>query len=164
MSAKQLLIPTLALAGFWWLLSGGSTGSWLVGLPAIALALWLTRGGGPISAALPSPGGLLRFVPFFLRESVRGGLDVAARTLAPRLRIAPGLSTYRTGLSGNGARLLFANCVSLLPGTLAADLDGDLLRLHLLDAGLDPDPELRRLERAVARVFNEHLEPEQRLS
>jgi len=160
MPAIRWLIPAAALAGFWWLLSGGSAAAWLVGLPAIALALWLGRGGATAWYARLSPAGLLRFLPFFLVESVRGGLDVTARTLAPRMRIAPGLSAYRIRLRGHSARLLFTSCVSLMPGTLSADLRGDSLRLHLLDAGQDPEPGLRRLERAVARVFDEGLEKE----
>jgi len=82
---------------------------------------------------------------------------VARRILAPVLRVNPGLVSYRTRLRGSGARLLFTNCVNLLPGTLAADLQRDRLRLHLLDAGVDPERELRRLEQAVARVFHETL-------
>jgi len=135
----QLSIAGITLAGFWWLLSGGDPGSWLVGLPTLVFALWalhwLGRAGGP----LPSPPGLLRFLSFFIAESTCGGLDVARRILAPALRVNPRLACYRTRLRGSGARLLFTNCVNLLPGTLAADLQRDRLRLHLLDAGVDPE-------------------------
>jgi multicomponent Na+:H+ antiporter subunit E len=84
---------------------------------------------------------------------VRGGLDVARRTLAPRLRIQPGFKNYRLQLNDPSARILFTNCLSLLPGTLAARLDGNHVELHLLDAGEDPEPGLRRLEQAIARLF-----------
>jgi multicomponent Na+:H+ antiporter subunit E len=98
--------------------------------------------------------GVLRFVPFFLWESLRGGIDVALRTLAPRMPVHPGFVTYPIGLlRRRDARVFFANCLCLLPGTLAADLSGDRLEVHLLDMGTDPATELRRLERAVARVY-----------
>jgi multicomponent Na+:H+ antiporter subunit E len=142
-----------ALAGLWWLLSDGDPASWIIGLPAVAAAGWSAhrlRSGG---ASTISASGLLRFLPFFLWESLRGGIDVALRTLAPRMRIHPGFTVYRTRLRRRDARVLFANCVSLLPGTLAADVDGDRLDVHLLDAGSDPAEELRRLELAVARVY-----------
>ena len=45
------------------------------------------------------------------------------------------------------------NCVSVLPGTLAARLDGDCVELHLLDDSVDPELELLRLEQAIARLF-----------
>jgi multicomponent Na+:H+ antiporter subunit E len=151
--APPWLFPAASLAGLWWLLSEGDVASWAVGLPAIALGLWLGRGLGQDSAPRLSLVGACRFLLFFLRESMRGGLDVAGRVLAPRLRIEPGLAVYRTRLTGGPALLLFANSASLLPGTLCADLEQDRLQLHLLDADQDPEPDLRRLEAAVARVF-----------
>ena len=38
--------------------------------------------------------------------------------------------------------MLLINCIGLLPGTLAADLDGDYAELHLLDASDNPDPQI----------------------
>jgi multicomponent Na+:H+ antiporter subunit E len=152
-SVRLRLIPAASLAALWWLLSEGNAASWAVGLPAIALGLWLGRGSGRDDAPRLSFVGAGRFLFFFLRESMRGGMDVAGRVLAPRLRIEPGLAVYRTRLTGGPALLLFANSVSLLPGTVCADLEQDRLQLHLLDAAQDPEPELRRLEAAVARVF-----------
>lgn len=149
---KTLLTPA-ALVGLWWLLSDGETTSWLVGLPVVAAASWsVSRLGAPAAGRI-SPAGLLLFSVYFLWESVRGGVDVARRTLAPRLRIRPGFTVYRTELTRRDARVLFANCVSLLPGTLAADLRGDRLDVHLLDTGSDTTHQLRRLERAVTRLY-----------
>ena len=54
--------------------------------------------------------------------------------------------------------MLLINCIGLLPGTLAADLDGDHAELHLLDTRIDPAPQLRQLEQAVGRLFGVLLE------
>jgi multicomponent Na+:H+ antiporter subunit E len=146
-------LPLASLAGLWWLLSDGDPASWLIGLPAVAAAFWSARRLGSYNTAPVSATALLRFLPFFLWESLRGGFDVALRTLAPRMRLSPGLMVYRTSLPRPDARLFFATCVSLLPGTLAADLDEDRLEVHVLDAGADATGELQRLESAVARVY-----------
>lgn len=143
------------LAGLWWLLTGGAPASWVIGLPAVVAAAWVGgRLGGAAGDGL-SLRGLLGFLPFFFAESLRGGVQVAVRTLAPRLRVAPGFSVYRVRLRGSRARVFFANCVCLLPGTLAVDLDADRLELHLLISTSDSSTELRRLERAVARVYKD---------
>ncbi len=97
----------------------------------------------------------VRFFPFFLWESLRGGIDVARRTLAPRMRIQPGFTIYRTGLQQPAARVFFVDCVCLLPGTLGADLRGDQLDLHMLDARRDSLADLHRLERAVALIYRQ---------
>jgi multicomponent Na+:H+ antiporter subunit E len=83
---------------------------------------------------------------------------VALRTLGPRLRVNPGFLRYQTLLRDPAARVFLANCVNLLPGTLAAELEADWLVVHVLSAEADNEPELRRLERAVARLFSEGLE------
>jgi multicomponent Na+:H+ antiporter subunit E len=146
------------LAALWWVLVQGRPDAWLIGLPAVALAAFAsTRLGTPAWSGL-SLRGLPAFAGLFLRESVRGGLDVARRTLGPRLHIAPGFHRYRLHISHPAARTLLINCIGLLPGTLTADLDGDHAVLHLLDASQDPDPQLQRLEASIARLFG--LTPE----
>ena len=149
---------TALLAGLWWLIAEGRPDAWLVGVPAVALAaLASARLSGGARSRL-SLGGWPGFVALFLRESLAGGLDVARRTLGRRLDIQPGFGSYRTRLQDPRARILLANCISLLPGTLAADLDGERVVLHLLDSRDDPDPQLQRLEQAIARLFGIRLE------
>ncbi len=75
--------------------------------------------------------GLLRFLAMFVVESVRGGVDVARRTLGCRLRIRPGFRRYRLHLHDPRARVLLVNCISLLPGTLTSNLDGEHVEVHL---------------------------------
>jgi multicomponent Na+:H+ antiporter subunit E len=146
------------LAGVWWVLAQGRPDAWLIGLPAVALAAFASiRLGTPAWSGLALRG-LPAFAGLFLRESVRGGLDVARRTLGPTLQIAPGFHRYRLHISHPAARTLLINCIGLLPGTLTADLDGDHAILHLLDAGQDPAPQLHRLEASIARLFGLTLE------
>jgi multicomponent Na+:H+ antiporter subunit E len=153
-----IIARTLILALLWWIIAQGQLGAWLIGLPAVVLAaiagVYLGRTAFPGFSLI----GLLAFIALFLRESVRGGIDVASRTLAPRMRIQPGFRNYRLRLTDPLARVLLINCISLLPGTLAARLEGDCVELHLLDAGADPDPDLQRLEQAIARLFDLSLE------
>lgn len=143
----------LPFAAVWVLLAGVAPGAWLIGAPALALAvwssLWLRRESGP---GISLPGGL-RFIGFFAAQSVRGGLDVAGRTLGRRVRIQPGFRDYRTGLPAGRPRLLLANCVTLFPGTLTASLRGDTLSLHVLDLEADLQADLVRLEGVIAGLF-----------
>jgi multicomponent Na+:H+ antiporter subunit E len=150
---------TLLLAVLWWLITQGRTDAWLVGLPAVVLAALASVALGNDRRSGFSPVALPAFLMLFLRDSVRGGLDVAWRTLGPKLRVAPGFRRHRLRLDHPAARVLLVNCIGLLPGTLAADLDGDHVELHLLDTGVDPAPQLRQLEQAIARLFGAPLEP-----
>jgi multicomponent Na+:H+ antiporter subunit E len=67
--------------------------------------------------------------------------------------LQPALQEYRTTLSPGLPRVLFANVVSLLPGTLSADIDGASLQIHVLDERAANIKSLRELEAAVARLL-----------
>jgi multicomponent Na+:H+ antiporter subunit E len=122
-----------------------------MGATAVALTTALSLSMHPPAAF--SLGAFLRFVPLFLWRSLAGGLDVAGRALAPTLPIQPSLIEYRTELPEGLPRVVLANVVSLLPGTLSADFHGDTLMLHVLSEGAGDEADLRRLERSVARMF-----------
>ncbi|MDJ0956835.1 MAG: Na+/H+ antiporter subunit E [Arenicellales bacterium] len=141
------------LAGLWVVISDGDTSSWLIGVPAVVVAAWASTELGPRENRKVSLLGALGFVSFFLFESLRGGLDVARRTLTPVLKIQPGFLTYTCRLPAGGPRILFANCVSLLPGTLTAEFQDDVLTVHVLDTDAQSELELQRLEEAIAAVF-----------
>lgn len=145
----QLLLVYLVV---WWILTGGNRSSWLIGGFAIALALLAstTIPAPPLSLRF-SPAGLLRFIPYFVVQSIIGGIDVARRAFSPRLPLDPTLIHYPLQLPPGGARIFLLNTVSLLPGTLSADLQDDTLTVHLLDQ--QRDPQLQQLEHQVAGLF-----------
>lgn len=156
--AAEMLLSVMLLAGLWWVLTNGSIASWLIGVPALAGAGWASqRLSGPSSTRI-SLRGLVRFVPFFFWRSLRGGVDVVLRTLSPVMRIQPGFIRYRTGLKAPAARTFFVNCVSLLPGTLAADLQAEWLEVHVINGESAPNADLARLERVVAGLFADTME------
>jgi multicomponent Na+:H+ antiporter subunit E len=155
---REIAGRLLLFSAVWMLLAGTDPLSWLVGVPAVIAASWASQRLAQRARGL-SLSGLLRFVPYFVVESVRGGLDVARRVLRPRMRISPGVQTYRSRLDDRAARVFFAGSISLLPGTLSADLRGHVVHVHALDADGDLAPELERLERRVADLFAQPLSP-----
>lgn len=152
----------LTLAVIWLIIAGLEPSSWIIGVPALLFATWstmaLTRNNLPTDRPGIRLGGLLLFMPFFVIESVRGGLDVAARVMRPRLRINPGFQSYEIRLTDPIARVVFLDSISLLPGTLSADLRDGVVKVHALDASSDLTPALLRLERLVGRMFGERHE------
>ena len=153
----SLLVRLAFFAGLWSLLTGGGWNSWVVGIPTVIIAA------SSSVALLPATSivwlELLRFVPFFLWRSLLGGLDVARRTLQPTMPISPALVNYRLRLPAGLAQVLMLNTVSLLPGTLAADVKGDCATLHLLDATSNWEADIEAVEQRVARLFGVPLSP-----
>ncbi len=137
----------------WAALSGGAVDTWLVGVPVVVAATATSLRLRPHLTTWWSLPGLLRFLALFLRESVRGGIDVARRAFHPDLPLRPGLVRFETRLPTGPAEVALINAVSLLPGTLGADLRGRELTLHVLDASAPVEAETRALEAAIAAVF-----------
>jgi multicomponent Na+:H+ antiporter subunit E len=102
---------------------------------------------------------LARFLLHFLRGSLRGGIDVAWRVLQLRMPIAPVLIRRRLEIEQGQPRTLLVSAISLMPGTVTADVEGDDLVLHLLSAGMEREIDL--LEARVSALFapGETVEP-----
>ncbi len=152
------LLRVLLFALIWLVLTEGAVGAWGVGLPVVVLA-------GCASLALPGARpwrwqlpGLLVFIPFFLWHSLRGGVDVARRAYLRELPLDPALVEHPLRLPEGPSRIFLVNTVNLLPGTLSAELLGDLVVVHMLDASLPAIRELQQLEAKVAQLFGETLE------
>lgn len=151
-------VRRLALfGGIWWILTGGVADSWVVGAPIVLVAAWMSRtlwADPPLSLR-----GIARFVPFFARQSLAGATDVAMRALQPSMPLHPGIVRHRLRLPHGVSRVSLANVVSMLPGTLSADLDGDQLVIHALDTRQDLHAMVIDLEPRIAALFGLRLEP-----
>ncbi len=149
-----VLIRGLCAAGVWAVATGGDPASWIVGAPAAALAAWLSLVLRPQPAVRLSATGLIRFVPYFLWQSLRGGMAVAMLALRGRRHLEPLVCRIPSGLDTLPAREMALSTCSLLPGSLGADLDGQDYLVHALRGPEDAViADMRDIERRVARVF-----------
>lgn len=137
----------------WWLLSGGA--GWYIGIPCVLGAAGLSRwlGSPPWHLRLRELPG---FMVFFLGALVSGGWDVARRAIQPRPTLNPAWVHYPLSIPQARYRLLFASMIGLLPGTLAARIDGDHLYMHVLDEKLPWQAGAARLEQQLGKLLGVH--------
>lgn len=154
------VVHATLFAALWWALTGGDAGSWVVGVPVVLAATAASHSLWPRGIGWWSPWATLRFAAFFLRESMRGGIDVARRALDPSLPLQPALLELRCRLPHGPAEVLLVDVLSLLPGTLSVDLRGAVLTLHVLDERAPAEAELRVLEGLIAAMFRVPLNEE----
>ncbi len=82
-----------------------------------------------------TPGVLLRLPVFMVRltwEIIKANLNVASIILNPRLPIDPRIVEYRTYLPDDLPRTVFSDSITLTPGTVTVELEGDVLKVHCL--------------------------------
>lgn len=146
----------LCYAGFWLiLLPSAKPADLLLGALVTAAATWLSLRLLPPSCGGLRLGAALALLPHFLRESVRGGLDVARRALSPSMPLNPGFVTCPMQFAPGLARNSFASITSLMPGTLPVADDAGNLMYHALDVGQPVVEQLCAEERLLARALVE---------
>ncbi|MFU8804134.1 MAG: Na+/H+ antiporter subunit E [Bradymonadaceae bacterium] len=158
--AGPAFVMRLAMMSVGWVvLTGGDLSSWTIGVPTVllttALSMSLVRPG----QSRWHPGALMRFVPFFVGRTISGGVDVARRAFAPSLPIDPALLPYPLRLPPqSAATIFFVNIISLLPGTLCAEIKGDELLVHVVDRESLFLEHLGELEALISDLFGEPLQ------
>ena len=152
-AAGPLIVRLLGFTAGWVILTEGSLSGWPVALLAICGAVVVSLRLDPGGLSSWSFGGVIRFVPFFVSQSLAGGFDVARRALDPRATLSPAMVEYPLRLPEGGARRFFAAATGLLPGTLTAQMTADHLRVHVLDQTLDVIATLKRLEDRTADLY-----------
>jgi multicomponent Na+:H+ antiporter subunit E len=149
----------LTLAVVWWAVSEGETYGWYYGATVVLLATALSlrlrppkAGGLPPRQLVARTGALLTLGGWFVARSFAGGVDVARRALSGSLDLEPGLVRHELGIPPGQARTVVVGMISLMPGTLSAELDGDVLQVHALDVRTDVRGQVAELEDRVGRV------------
>jgi len=95
------------------------------------------------------------YLPWILYQIVIANIDVAKRALDPRMPIDPGLITFNTFLKTDLSKTTLANSITLTPGTVTIDIDGDEFLIHAITKEAGEDLLEGTMERKVAHVFME---------
>lgn len=127
------------LAILWLLLSGYFDKPLILAMGAVSVVLVVLishrmdvvdHEGHPIHLSLR---GLL-YWPWLLKEIVKSSIDVSRIVLQRQMPIHPSLFTVRGTQRSELGLVVFANSITLTPGTVTMALDGDLLTVHALTA------------------------------
>lgn len=146
---NRVLIAAIA----WWTLTGGALGwdAFAVGVPVVLAAASAS------AVLMPRVGwswrGAIAFAAYFVRESLLGGLDVGRRALDPRMPLDPGVVRRPLRMQSDVARVMVANTLGLVPGSLTLEVDTDELVVHALDVGRDTVASVASIQRRVGAVL-----------
>ncbi len=145
----------LALLLFWVVFNGRITLEILLvgaAVSAVLTRFWKKLFGGT-GRLLPSAGVLWRYFKYvcgLTLEIISCSIKVMHLVLHPEEEVRPQLLTFRTGLREDSHRVVLANSITLTPGTITVGLQGDLIRVHGLDAsfleGIEDCDMVRRLK------------------
>jgi len=127
----------LALAAFWLLLSGYFAPKLLIlgAISVLAITWFVDRRmrvvdleGHPSHLSLNA----LTYWPWLLWEIVKSGWDVTRIILHPRLPISPEIIRVPATQSTDVGVVIYANSITLTPGTIALETDDGSILVHAL--------------------------------
>ena len=143
-----------------WLLWSGQY-SWLLvgfGLLSCLLVAVIARRmrildfeGHPVHLARRLPAYCL----WLLWAIVRSNLDVARRILHPRLPVSPRIVRVKASQRTDLGKVVFANSITLTPGTLTLEVEGEEIEVHALTRESAADLESGEMDRRVTWVEGE---------
>ena len=82
------------------------------------------------------------YIPVLMWEILKAGWAVSKVVLFRRYKVTPTLVTFRTDLKTEFGRFLLANSITLTPGTITVQVEGNQLTVHCLDKSmLDTSPD-----------------------
>ncbi len=124
------------LFAVWLLLSGHYTPLLIgFGMGSCALVVYIAmrmdvadHEGVPIDWA----GRFLLFLPWLLKEILVANVNVAKIILSPSLPISPIMVVFRSTQKTDLGRALYANSITLTPGTISTGVEGDRVEVHAL--------------------------------
>jgi multicomponent Na+:H+ antiporter subunit E len=122
-----------------WLLISGHYDPLLISL-GIASALfvtWISARMDVVDHEAHPAEATLRFIrtwPGLAVEIIRSNFDVARRILRPDLDISPVCFTVTATQTTAMGRVAYANSITLTPGTVTIDVDGNRFRVHALSS------------------------------
>ena len=124
------------LFGFWLLLSGHYTPLLLgLGVASTVLVVYLALRMDVVDhegLPLQLGGRFWRYAPWLLKEILVANLHVAKIILTPSLPISPIMVHYRSSQKTDLGRAIYANSITLTPGTITTGIQGDDLEVHSL--------------------------------
>jgi len=97
----------------------------------------------------------LRYLPWITWEVVKANLHVLKLAMTPKgyEEMAPRVVTIETYLKTDFAKFVFANSITLTPGTITMLIRGDVVHVHTMSQFLEDDLLEGAIERKVAEVF-----------
>nr|WP_321361238.1 Na+/H+ antiporter subunit E [uncultured Hyphomonas sp.] len=124
----------LALAAFWLGMSGHNT-PMILSLGGVSLIVTcilayrldiIDREGAPYVRLV----GFILYFPWLAKEIVKANISVIRACLKADLDIAPALVKVKTICKSDLAKVTFANSITLTPGTVTVEIEGDKLLVH----------------------------------
>ena len=147
----QVISLAIVLLVFWLTLSGIYTTFLITAgvISAVVISVLAHRmdvadqEGHPIHLSLSA----ITYWPWLVWQIIRPALNVTRLIINPNLPINPTLTRVRMTQKTDVARVTYANSITLTPGTISVDIEGDEILVHAITSDNATDLEAGEMDR-----------------
>lgn len=155
----HLISWAIVMSLFWLLLSGFFQPLLLsFGAISVALVLWLIIRMDTVDntkRSLDAKPRTLSYLVWLGWQIVLSSLDVAKLIWRSPNKVSPAIETIKTGKLKDKGRVLYANSITLTPGTLSVDLSDDSITVHALRSESLEELKAGSMEQNIAKSTGE---------
>ena len=133
----KFVLTALIMFAFWIFLSGKYSFILLLsGVISSLLVSYMSNdlliGNGDIKLGFIRTIRFIRFLPWLLWQIVLANIDLALRTLHPKIPINPILINIKNNLKTDLGMVILANSITLTPGTVTIDVNENEFLVHVI--------------------------------
>jgi len=155
---RHTIFLSLFLAAFWLLISDYNTILILsLGVASIAFVLYIAHRmdvvdheSQPLHLTIKLPG----FYAWLIKEIVYANILVVKHIWLGNKTISPTLATIKANQKTDIGKVIYANSITLTPGTVSVALEGDKIVVHALLQESIKDLETGEMDRRVTQLEN----------
>jgi len=155
---RHTVILSLLLSAFWVFISGHNTTLMLsLGVISIALVLYIAHRmdvvdheSQPLHITRQLPG----YYAWLIKEIILANLLVVKHIWLGNKTISPTLKAIKASQKTDIGKVIYANSITLTPGTVTVSLQGDQFLVHALLRESIEDLEAGEMDRRVTRLEN----------
>jgi len=156
------LILTFALAATWLILSGYFKPMLLsLGVISIFLTVWMAKRmrilDGETAPYLTIPQTLSYFSWLFV-EIIKANIAVVRAVLSPDMVVSPTLTRIPTPQKTDIGKVMFANSITLTPGTVSVDVQDDHILVHALLSEMSDPSDFAEMAERSAWAIGENID------
>ncbi|KHF25816.1 Na+/H+ antiporter subunit E [Solemya velum gill symbiont] len=157
---KGIISLFITLSVIWLLLSGHTNPLLLsLGLASVILTVIIDHRMDVVDQEgnrISYPPRLITYIPWLAWETIKSNITVAKLILDPKMPIRPNIFTVKASQPGELGKTIYANSITLTPGTVSMSVDGDEILVHAIDQGTADDLLTGEMDRRVTRISGEH--------
>ncbi|MCH7936209.1 MAG: Na+/H+ antiporter subunit E [Proteobacteria bacterium] len=140
-----------------WLLLSGFFATLLLslGVVSVAFVVWIAHRmdvidheGHPIHLTLRA----LFYWPWLIVEIIKANIDVAGAIVRRRMPVNPSVIEVKATQETELGQVIYANSITLTPGTVTIDIDKDIMIVHALTRNAAEDLESGEMDRRVTAL------------